>query len=133
MADVIERWHVAAKAADPAQLDALLADDAIFESPVVHTPQVGKAIVTAYLTAAFEVLNNEHFHYLGEWIGEGSAVLEFATELDGVKINGVDMIWWNAEGRITRFKVMVRPLKAINTVHALMGAKLTAMLSKGAA
>lgn len=133
MADVIERWHVAAKAADPALLDGLLAEDAVFESPIVHTPQVGKPIVTAYLTAAFQVLNNEHFHYLGEWIGEDSAVLEFGTELDGVKVNGVDMIWWNAEGRITRFKVMVRPLKAINTVHALMGAKLTAMLSKGAA
>ncbi len=133
MSTVIARWHVAAKTADPALLDDLLADDAVFESPIVHTPQVGKPIVTAYLSAAFAVLNNEHFHYLGEWIGKDSAVLEFGTELDGVKVNGVDMIWWNDEGRITRFKVMVRPLKAINTVHALMGARLTAMLSKGPA
>lgn len=132
MTDVIERWHVAAKTADPALLDDLLADDAVFESPIVHTPQVGKPIVTAYLTAAFAVLNNEHFHYLGEWVGADSAVLEFATALDGVRVNGVDMIWWNAAGKITRFKVMIRPLKAINTVHALMGAKLTEML-KGAA
>lgn len=130
-ADVMDRWIAAAHAADPALLDALLDDDAVFESPVVHTPQVGKAITAKYLGAAFTVLNNEHFHYLGRWDAEGSCVLEFATELDGIKINGVDMIWWNEAGKITRFKVMVRPLKAINHVHQKMGAMLMGMAAPG--
>ncbi len=123
-ADPIAAWHAYMKDADAALLDALLADDAVFESPVVHTPQVGKAITTAYLLAAAQVLGNATFRYLGEWRAERSAILEFACEIDGVTINGVDMIWWNEAGLITRFKVMVRPLKAINTLHQLMGARL---------
>jgi hypothetical protein len=85
---------------------------------------VGKAITHAYLAAALTVLNNRSFRYLGEWFGEDSAVLEFETEIEGIRMNGVDMIWWNAEGRITRFKVMVRPLKAINLLHQLMARAL---------
>jgi hypothetical protein len=121
---VIERWHQVVTSRDLASLDALLDTQVVFESPVVHSPQTGKAITQAYLTAALNVLNNRTFHYLGEWFGERSAVLEFETEIDGVRINGVDMIWWNAEERITRFKVMVRPLKAINLLHQLMARAL---------
>ena len=123
---VMDRWHAVVQGKDASLLDALLAEDAVFESPVVHTPQVGKAITAKYLLAAFQVLNNDSFRYLGQWDAEGSAVLEFATEIDGITINGVDMIWWNAAGKITRFKVMVRPLKAINLVHQKMGALLMA-------
>lgn len=123
---VMDRWHAVVQGKDASLLDALLAEDAVFESPVVHTPQVGKAITAKYLLAAFQVLNNDSFRYLGQWDAEGSAVLEFATEIDGIAINGVDMIWWNAAGKITRFKVMVRPLKAINLVHQKMGALLMA-------
>ena len=135
MVAVIERWHEIARDKDVAGLSALLDEDAVFESPVVHTPQVGRKITLGYLAAAFEVLNNDSFHYLGEWLADGSAVLEFATEIDGIKINGVDMIWWNEAGKITRFKVMVRPLKAINLLHQKMGEKLMAMgaLKSGAA
>ena len=100
----------------------LLADDVVFQSPVVHTPQRGKAITTQYLAAALQVLNNESFTYLNEWIGETSAVLEFQSVIDGIEINGVDIIAWNAAGKITHFKVMVRPLKAINLLHQMMGA-----------
>jgi len=121
---VIERWHQIVTSRDLALLDALLDTQVVFESPVVHAPQAGKAITQAYLTAALNVLNNRTFHYLGEWFGERSAVLEFETEIDGVRINGVDMIWWNAEERITRFKVMVRPLKAINLLHQMMARAL---------
>lgn len=102
----------------------MLADDVVFRSPVVHTPQRGKAITLKYLSAALAVLGGEAFRYVGEWLSESSAVLEFVTTLDGLEINGVDMIGWNAEGRIDRFKVMVRPLKAINALHQAMGAKL---------
>jgi hypothetical protein len=124
---VIRDWHELATSRNAAGLDRLLADDVVFISPVVHTPQVGKAITTAYLTAALAVLNNGAFRYLNEWIGERSAVLEFETVIDGITLNGIDMITWNGEDRITEFKVMVRPLKAINLLHQLMGAKLIQM------
>lgn len=127
MTTVMDRWHAVVTSRDPAALNALLAPEAVFESPVVHTPQVGREITAKYLLSAFQVLNNDSFHYLGRWDADGSAVLEFATEIDGIRINGVDMIWWNAAGQITRFKVMVRPLKAINLLHQKMGAMLMAM------
>ena len=120
----IARWHAYMQADDPALLDALLAENVVFESPVVHTPQAGKALTTGYLRAAAQVLGNSTFRYLNEWYAEGSAVLEFACEIDGISINGVDMIFWGKDGRITRFKVMVRPLKAINLLHQMMGAQL---------
>jgi hypothetical protein len=120
MPAAIRRWHAVAEARDVAGLATLLAEEAVFESPVVHTPQVGKAITTRYLAAAFRVLNNEAFHYPNQWFGARSAVLEFATEIDGITVNGIDMITWDDHDRITHFKVMIRPLKAINIVHEKM-------------
>jgi ketosteroid isomerase-like protein len=117
-------WHAYMESGDLALLDALLADDAVFESPVVHTPQVGKAITYKYLASAAKVLGGEGFRYLGEWYAEDSAILEFETEIDGITVNGIDMIWWNEDEKITRFKVMVRPLKAVNMLHQMMGAQL---------
>jgi hypothetical protein len=119
-------WHQLAKARDVRGLDALLADEAIFYSPVVHTPQVGKAITTKYLAAAFHVFFNESFHYVRELTSDRDAVLEFELELDGIKVNGVDMIKWNDAGKIVEFKVMLRPLKAVNLIHQKMAAMLEA-------
>lgn len=124
---VIRRWHDMLARRDFAQLQGLLHDDVVFQSPVVHTPQKGRAITSAYLNAAFQVLNNEHFHYLGEWFGDRSAILEFETEIEGVTINGIDMIHWDEQERIVNFKVMVRPLKAINLLHRMMGDTLARM------
>jgi hypothetical protein len=115
------------QADDPALLDALLSDDAVFESPVVHTPQAGKGTTMAYLRAAAVVLGNPSFRYLNEWYADHSAILEFDCEVDGIRINGIDMISWGEDGRITHFKVMVRPLKAMNTLHQKMGEMLAAM------
>jgi hypothetical protein len=123
----IRHWHEVAEARDIAGLDVLLAEGAIFESPVVHTPQVGKAITARYLAAAFKVLNNEAFHYPNQWFGDRSAVLEFATEIDGITVNGIDMITWDDSDRITHFKVMIRPFKAINLVHEKMRETLIVM------
>lgn len=120
----LERWHDYMENGDPDMLAALLADDVVFESPVVHTPQVGKPITFKYLRAAAQVLGGPGFRYVGEWKARDSAILEFETEIDGIRINGIDMIWWNEEGLVTRFKVMVRPLKAINLLHQMMGAEL---------
>lgn len=120
----IERWHAIATSRDVHGLGELLAEEVVFESPVVHSPQIGKAITQKYLTAAMSVLNNDSFKYLNEWYGETSAVLEFQCICNGLVINGVDMIEWNTEGKISHFKVMVRPLKAINALHEMMGKML---------
>lgn len=123
----LDRWYAYAARHDPAALAAMIADDCVFHSPVVHTPQRGKALTCAYLSAALEVLGNPAFRYTREFTSEGGAVLEFETELDAIRINGIDIIEWDAEGKIRDFKVMVRPLKAINLLHALMAARLEAM------
>ena len=121
---VITAWHQVVTSRDMAALGRLLADEVVFHSPVVHKPQRGKAITMKYLVGAMQVLNNEHFRYEREIVGERDAVLEFSTELDGIQINGVDLIRWNEAGQIVDFKVMVRPLKALNAVHQKMGEML---------
>lgn len=130
----IERWHrIALERRAPfdelrmRELGGILAEDCVFESPVVHTPQKGRAICEAYLRGALTVLNTEHFRYGDEWYAEKSAVLEFYSVVDGITINGVDIIHWNDAGLITNFKVMVRPLKAINTLHQKMGEYLVSV------
>ena len=95
MSSVIERWHKVVEAQNPSGLADLLADEVVFHSPVVHTPQVGKSITTLYLSAAFKTLNEPgHFRYLREVVDGNNAVLEFQTEIDGITINGIDMIQW---------------------------------------
>ena len=116
----IEAWHRLIEARDVGALDDILADDAVFHSPVVHTPQKGKALVKVYLSAAIMVLGNSEFAYVREVVGESDAVLEFTSEVNGLQVNGVDMIHWNADGKIDDFKVMIRPLKAVNLLHGLM-------------
>ena len=120
----LANWYGFMKSRDRAALWDLLHPDAVFESPVVHTPQRGRDITFKYLSSAVEILGVPSFRYLGEWHGGQGAVLEFETEIEGIKINGVDLINFDAEGRITNFKVMVRPLKAINLLHRLMGEQL---------
>jgi ketosteroid isomerase-like protein len=122
--NTIATWHKLVDAKDAAGLDNILAEQVIFHSPVVHTPQVGKPITTLYLTAALHVLNNDTFKYLREVISGNHAVLEFQTVIDGISINGVDMITWGEDGRIIDFKVMLRPLKAVTLVHKMMGEML---------
>jgi hypothetical protein len=119
-------WHRLVRTNDASGLAALLADDAVFHSPVVHTPQRGKAIVARYLGAAFHVFFNPTFRYVREIAGPSDAMLEFETEIDGVQVNGVDLIRWNDAGLIVDFKVMVRPLKAVNLIHHRMAAMLQA-------
>ncbi|MBN8742371.1 MAG: hypothetical protein BGP24_01855 [Lysobacterales bacterium 69-70] len=122
----IARWHRLVNERDAAGLDALLADDVVFHSPVIHTPQLGKPITKAYLAAALAVFGNDSFRYRRELYGEHDAALEFELELDGIAINGVDLIRWNAASRITEFKVMLRPLKAVTLIHEKMAAMLQA-------
>ncbi|MGL3821980.1 nuclear transport factor 2 family protein [Sphingopyxis sp. R3-92] len=123
----VAAWHAYMAGGDhPEALKALLAEDAVFHSPVVHTPQEGRDKVFAYLHAASHVLGGDDFRYLREIVDGDQAMLEFQTELDGIQINGVDIIRWNEQGKISDFKVMVRPLKAINKVWEKMGEMLAA-------
>ena len=122
----IELWHHLVEKRDARGLDALLADEAVFHSPVVHTPQVGKAITMKYLLAAFQVFFNDSFRYVRELEGDRDAILEFEVVLDGITVNGVDMIKWNDAEKITEFKVMLRPLKAVNLIHQKMAEMLRA-------
>ncbi len=124
MTDTLAAWHDVVKTRNMGQLAALLADDVVFHSPVVHTPQRGKAITLLYLQGAMQVLNTAYFRYEREIAGPRDAVLEFSTEIDGVHINGVDLIRWNDSGQIVDFKVMVRPLKAVQALHQKMGQML---------
>lgn len=123
---VLDTWHDLVQTRNAKGLRDLLADDVVFHSPVVHTPQAGRAVTTQYLAAAFQVFFNASFRYVREVVGPRDAVLEFQVEIDGITVNGVDMIRWNDEDRIIDFKVMIRPLKAINLIHQKMAAMLQA-------
>lgn len=125
--DTMATWHKIVEEKETGLLEGILADDVVFHSPVVHTPQEGKPITLLYLTAAAEVLGGEGFRYVRKVIDDRNAILEFETEIDGIHINGVDMIRWNEQGLIDDFKVMVRPLKAINLLHRMMGEMLASM------
>jgi SnoaL-like domain len=120
----LARWHAYFASPDPAKLADLLADDAVFHSPVVHTPQEGKAKVMMYLDAAGSVFGGGSFRYVREFADGDNVLLEFESEIDGIKINGIDLIQFDSAGKIKDFKVMVRPLKAINKLWELMAAQL---------
>jgi hypothetical protein len=129
----LQAWHRIVESGDSAGLADLLAEDAVFHSPVVHTPQVGRPLVTSYLQAATQVLGNDSFRYVREIVGHREAALEFEVEVDGIHINGVDLIRWNDDERICDFKVMVRPLKAIGLLHEKMRTTLEAAATAGRA
>jgi hypothetical protein len=122
----LNTWHDIVRTRNLKALDELLADDVVFHSPVVHTPQVGKVITMQYLSAAFYVFFNESFQYVRETTCPHNAILEFTVDIDGISVNGVDMLKWNDEGQIIEFKVMIRPLKAIQLIHQKMGEMLAA-------
>lgn len=130
--ETIATWHQLVQDRNVNGFDALLSDSVVFHSPVVHTPQRGKAITIQYLTAAFRVFFDESFRYVREIKGDRDAVLEFQVEIDGISVNGVDLITWDDTGRIVEFKVMIRPLKAINLIHQKMAEMLQAMPRSGA-
>ena len=129
---VLEKWHSMIAALDPGGLDEILADDCVFYSPVVHSPQEGKALTTLYLTGAMNVFN-ESFTYVKEVVTDTHAVLEFECTVDGIIVNGVDIMTFNEEGKISEFKVMVRPLKGIGMLQAKMKAMLEELSSQDGA
>jgi SnoaL-like domain len=121
----LRSWHAVVESRDPALLDDLLADDVVFRSPAVFTPQEGKAITTHYLSSAIAVLGPS-LRYIGQWHDQTSAVLEFEAELDGAYVQGVDMLRWNDDGRLVSFTVLVRPLRGLQKLMELMAPRLAA-------
>lgn len=126
MINTVRAWHEIVRTRDLSGLDDLLSDDVVFHSPVVHTPQFGKNRTLPYLQAAFHVFLNDSFRYVREVVGKRDAMFEFEVDIDGVSVNGVDMIKWGDAGRIVEFKVMLRPLKAVNLIHEKMREHLLA-------
>lgn len=123
---VIQRWLRMIETGQMDQLDDLLAEDAVFYSPAVFTPQRGGAVTAAYLRAAEQMFSGTDFHYVEQWFGDNSAVLQFAADVDGISVEGIDMIHWNDAGKITSFKVMIRPFKALQGVIGKMAELLAA-------
>jgi hypothetical protein len=138
---VVEKWHAHLRGQLAGGLDELLDADVVFYSPIVFTPQRGKALTALYLEAALGTLLGDPtssapkgageghggFRYIKTVLADDTAVLEFETTIEGKYVNGVDIIRRNDEGRIVEFRVMIRPLQAINLVHQLMGAALERM------
>ena len=135
--NAIEKWHDIMKGDSseaPNKLDDLLHDDVVFYSPVVYTPQRGKEITKLYLSAASGVFSTKKkgkeekkeskFKYIKEVVHGNHACLEFETEMNGVYVNGIDLITWDENDKIIEFKVLVRPLQAVNTLHQQMGQML---------
>ncbi|WP_232677354.1 nuclear transport factor 2 family protein [Nocardioides sp. R-C-SC26] len=122
--DTVQTWHRLVETRDTALLDDLLAEECVFRSPAVHAPQEGKALTTAYLSAAVVVLGST-LRYVEQWVSDNSAVLEFEAEVDGRTVHGVDMLRWGTDGRLTSFTVMIRPLRGLESVIAAMGAELS--------
>ena len=120
----ITKWHEVVSTKNYQLLEEILDDNVIFYSPVVFTPQKGKEVTKIYLSAAAEVFEGNSFSYVKELIKDNEAALEFELELDETKVNGVDLITWNHEKKITKFKVFIRPLQAVNALHQKMGAML---------
>ena len=130
MKENLQRWYDFVENHDTKALSDMLADDVVFHSPVVHTPQAGKALTFMYLAAAGNVFGNDSFKYVSEYFSENGAVIEFNTEIDGISIDGIDMISWNTDNKISEFKVMLRPLKAVHKVHEMMAAMLAENMKK---
>lgn len=134
----LKNWHLHLKGKFPGGLDALLDDDCTFYSPIVFTPQEGKDLTKLYLGAAGNTFSegdkdkavgakDSDFSYIKEVVSGNNIVLEFESKIDGKYINGVDIMTFNDEGKITEFKVMIRPLQAVNLMHAKMMAMLETM------
>ncbi|MEM1023182.1 MAG: nuclear transport factor 2 family protein [Myxococcota bacterium] len=124
----VAAWHTVFEANDEEELlrrlDGVLAEQVVFHSPLMFRPVEGKIGAAMYLRAAGQMLVNEHWRYVRELVDGQDAVLEFSTEVEGVLVNGVDMLRFNDEGKIVDFKVMLRPNKAIETVKAYMARQM---------
>lgn len=126
----LDAWHEVVRTGDLDRLDALLAEEVVFRSPAVHTPQEGRAATTPYLRAALEVLGPRLTYHRQLW-DDTSAVLEFTTEVGGKQVHGVDLVRWDDTDRLVEFTVMVRPLQGLTALVEQMGATLQRLATEG--
>lgn len=117
----LKTWHKFITDRDSDTLDNFIAEDAKLYSPVVFKPVEGKFMVSMYLKAASKIIANDKFRYVNEVVNSKNAILEFETEINGIWVNGVDMLEFTKEGLLKEIKVMIRPLKGIQIVHQKMG------------
>ena len=127
MDNPINSWHQVVETNDTKLLRSILHKEAVFHSPILFKPQKGQKLVSAYLLAASKVFEGNGFHYVKELVSDNDAILEFNVEIDGIQIDGVDIITWNDAGKIIEFKVMLRPFKAIEKVGQKMKEQLESM------
>ena len=138
--ECMDKWYAHLRRELDGGFDALLHPDCVFLSPVVFTPQEGREITKVYLSAAGGTLGGDsdvetkatssgsgEFGYIKTILQGHHAMLEFETTVAGKYVNGVDIITCDDDGMITELKVMMRPLQAVNAVHAQMGAMLERM------
>ncbi|MCH9803558.1 nuclear transport factor 2 family protein [bacterium] len=138
----LERFHANLRGELEGGYDALLHPDVVFYSPVVFTPQEGREITKLYLSAAGSTLPGDapasgesstgdapatSFTYTKTIASGHQAMLEFETMMDGKYVNGVDILTCDDDSLVTEFKVMMRPLQAVNIVHEQMKAMLEKM------
>lgn len=121
-----DKWHAYMDNPTAEALSEMLHDKVTFVSPVVFTPQQGKQVTMGYLLAAGHVFKDTQFRYTKEIEADGRMILEFEADMDGKYVNGVDIVDFDENGLITQFKVMVRPLQAVNMLWEKMGAQLQA-------
>ena len=120
----LDKWYQVYRSDEPELLEEILDESVIFSSPVVFKPIEGKEITKLYLMGAGITFNMDKFIYVREVVDGLDSILEFETYIDDILVNGVDMIRWNAEGKIIDFKVMVRPLQAIGALQKKMSEAL---------
>lgn len=119
----LEKWHQMINTGDLANLNDLLAEDVVFRSPVAYKPYERKQVVFFILTNVIQVFEN--FTYHREFYTEDGAnvVLEFSADVSGKSLKGIDMIRFNAQGKIIDFEVMIRPMSGLAALAEQMGAR----------
>ena len=125
-----DRFRAAGEQRNVDQAPELFHEDAAFRSPVVFKPYKGRDQVMTVLRAAEQVLGlGGKFRYVHqlEDADERIAILEFATEVDGKQVEGIDKLTFDEDGLITEIKVMIRPASALQVVGANMAAELSSV------
>ena len=118
-------FREAVDAKDMNAVEAMLADDVVFRSPVAFESYPGKAITNAILRSVVEVF--EDFHYVREIDDDTKHALVFEAKVDGLELTGCDFLVYDDEGKIIDFMVMVRPLKAAQALAARMAERYPAI------
>jgi hypothetical protein len=125
----LETWHRMVAAGDLSGVAALCAPDAVFRSPVAHTPYRGGEPVATFVQQAAQTFSDFRYHptFVG---GEHSVVLEFSAKVGDKELKGIDMIRFDEAGRIVDLEVMVRPASGLQALGVEMARRMAPMLAQ---